>query len=439
MTPTPTVHSVLSQLLRGPEWTQRLRYGSGAQRSDVLRHIASRIVLARWDLGTVPRAGDPLDAELLPGVEALIDKLCPLIGEAVDLQLLIVGTAVELAAEQGIRITRSSLSEPSSTAVGTAYAQDPPGQLAAQEVAQRLVLSVAERQDRLADDELVALYLERYHDQWDRSSRDDHASSIGLGSDERPPFVHVRRENSWQLGADRSVCGRYRLHFIGGGGHDPHKCADEEVRRTCAGFGLFQAEHRTALRSISVASADAGRVADAARIWANRQKTRPVATGPVDEPLTLEIAAKIRVWFGCSSAGRQLTERYGDVGEYSEVLSTALVRKTWMGLHAHERNARPPLTAADVHRLLGPALDKAVPEVVPQWILEPPTAQPSTKRFNRACAVLVDHRSLLAGTAADYVEFVRGRFGPAWSELTLTPDELREQFPVLFPQEAVDA
>ncbi|WP_112238844.1 hypothetical protein [Kribbella monticola] len=439
MTPTPTVHSLLFELLSGPEWTQRLARGWGAQRTDVLRQIASRIVFARWQTGRTPQPTDPLSVERLPIVEAMIDKHRPLIAEAVDLQLRIVGTAVELAAEQGIKVTRSALSEPVSSVVGAAYVQDPPARLDPQEVAQHLLLRFTGRPQRLTDDELVTQYLEDYHREWDTSPHRDRPSSIGLGSDERPPFVHARRENSWQLGTDRSVCGRYRLYFIGAGRHDPRTCADEEVRRACAGFGLLRPEHRTALRSISIASADAGRLADAVQVWNNRQQTRTVATGPVDESLTLEIAAKIRVWFGCSSAGKQLTARQGDVGEYSEVLSMALVRKVWMGLHAHERNERPVLAAADIHRLLGPALDKAVPEVVPQWMLEPPTDPPSLKRCNRSYAVLVEHQPLLTGTATEYVEFVHRKYGPAWSELVLTPDELRDQFPTLFTEEDGDA
>jgi hypothetical protein len=144
-------------------------------------------------------------------------------------------------------------------------------------------------------------------------------SSIGLGSDERPPLVPLTRMRNWQLGTDRSAYARYRLYFIATAQSrlrsppeharppaDPHRSAHAEIVRTCSGFGLQQPAHRMASRSVASAAADTAAVPlhDATRIWKEWQaESHPIVA----------LTAKMRLWLECANTAHVLVQRHGPV------------------------------------------------------------------------------------------------------------------------------
>ena len=461
MSQNATVHSLLEAALSGAEWDDLFRRGSGSQRSDVLKHVGGRIVRGRWEFpSAVPGYRQRLSTEAAEAVKSLIDRLLPTIREAVHVQKKVVEMAVEAVQAFGLSASAAELSEPSCSAVGTAYAQDPPEPLDPGTVGRELAAVWRTRPVGLDKPAFAQGYREVYRLEWERhgSPAEFPPSAIGLGRDEAPSFDARPNENSWLCGTDRSVWGRYRLHFLAKARstslaerfvHDAEACATEEISRTCQGYGLAVLDHRIALRSISIAPVEAGpdglsQSIRAWKVWRERNHQISVG-GSVDEDLAVATAAKITLWFRYAAPARDLVGKHGDPGRYSDLISRALVRKIWMGLHCLERENEPPATSDQLNPLLFAALDKAVPEAVTKWLTEAPPTAPSAGRMSATAAFLVGNpdfadrlgRDTGPENLAEYADLARARYGVAWREQVLGAEELKElitQYPT--PEDA---
>ncbi|MEV8375217.1 hypothetical protein AB0P21_20960 [Kribbella sp. NPDC056861] len=452
-----TVHSLVETALSGAEWDELFRRGSGSQRSDVLKHVAGRIVRGRWDVPseTVPGYRERLPAETAEAAQRLIERLLPTIREAVHLQKKVVAMAMESVQEFGLKATAAELSEPSCSAVGTAYAQDPPEPLDPGTLGREIGIAWRDRPVGLGKRAFVDSWREFYQQEWaqygTRSLVEFPPSAIGLGRDEAPPFDARVNENSWLLGTDRSVWGRYRLHFLTSArscssarpaserfAHTADACATEEISRTCRGYGLTAHRHRVALRSISAAPVEAGPAAlsrsiRAWKLW--MESVHQVSDDAVvDGELAAAAAAKITLWFRYSSPARELVKKHGPPDPYVDLISRALVRKLWMGLHCLEREHLPPASSDQLNPLLFAALDKAVPEAVMKWLTEASPEAPSEARINATTPLLLSNPSLVDRLWRDptteildeYADLARARYGVAWTDHVLDRQELKD-------------
>jgi hypothetical protein len=463
MNQNATVHSLVESALSGPEWDELFQRGSGSQRSDVLKHVAGRIVRGRWDVPSdgVPGYRKHLTAETAEAAQALIKRLLPAIREAVHLQKKVVAMALEVVQEFGLDASAADLSEPSCSAVGTAYAHDPPEPLDPGTLGREIAIAWRDRPVGLDKKAFADSWRDFYQREWaqygTRSLVEFSPSAIGLGRDVAPPFEARRNENSWLLGTDRSVWGRYRLHFLAGArscsealppaerfAHGTEGCAAEEISRTCRGYGLTTPGHRVALRSVSAAPVEASpaglaRSIRAWKVWMESVHQVSVEA-VVDEELAAAAAAKITLWFRYSGPARELVKKHGPPDPYSDLISHALVRKLWMGLHCLEREHLPPASSDQLNPLLFAALDKAVPEAVMKWLTEASPTAPSEARTNSTTALLVGNPGLVdrlrrdasAEILEEYAELARARYGVAWTEQALDKQELKrliEQYP----------
>jgi hypothetical protein len=458
VTGRPTLVELSRTALTGPDWDHRIRRGGGAKASQVALHLGARLIVATWPVhaGPPPRPRDPLTTHQAQAAQARLNSLLPVISQALDTHLRIVTLALDILADKGAPTTPAVLSEVCLVRVGRQYAAQGTEPLDEEDVARTIAERHLDRAEPMAAEEFFqrhhTAYLRLWNQEGKEAVRTYPPSRIGLGSDERPPMIGVPGERSWQLGTDRSVYDRYRLHFSETARlrtrrparerrsrEDPERLARLEVWRACQGYGLARPLHRVILESLARATLDESMsLAQARQVWAGWcAAPRPIADGgpgSCDDALSEAISAKLRLW-AADQIAWSLRKTYGELSSLDDHLVRAIVQKVWMGLSAVEREEGGVVDSMLINGWVSAALDRGVPQLLHERTRGTETP-PSARRCHRTCELLAEHPDLarvlvnpraddLARQAAStaYEAVACSRWGAGWRELALTGAE----------------
>ena len=472
MTGRPTLVELCRAAVVGPAWDHRIRRGGGAKASHVALHLGARLVQANWPAhaGTPPRPREPLTTAQADAARATLDRVVPLISEALDAHQRIVVATLEILDDKGAPTTAAVLSEFCSVRVGQHYATSIGQPLDEADVARKLAERHLDRPEPMAAEEFFQRHHTAYLRLWNQDGKEairtHPPSRIGLGHDERPPMIGVPGERSWQLGTDRSVYDRYRLHFSdaaklrtrrpgreGRAVEDPEHLAQLEIWRACQGYGLARPAHRVILESLARATLDESTpLAQARAIWqrwcATPRRIAEGGPGTRDDDLTAAISAKVRVW-AADQIAWSLRKSYGELSSMDDHVVRAIVQKVWMGLSAVEREEVGVVDSTLINGWVSTALDRGVAQVLHERARAIDTP-PSARRCHRTCELLTERPDLARvlvnpesddlarqGACTAYEAAAGERWGTAWREQALTGTEAAAYVSGLTPLEEV--
>lgn len=237
-----------------PTWRQSARPGGGLTATVVTRHLLYPAVQERWS--SAPALNARLNAKQVETALATMRWLGKGVERRLRMLRLAIDDAVAEARARDVEVSVTSLGDKLVRAVHRLEAAGEPvsdTELAA--VASTYLDNRPTRGRMLSRDEF-AQYEPRFLRLWERTGAchiaEFRPSSLGLGDDERPPFVRKQRENTWD-GLGRSVYSRFRKAAgdarVAG---TSHEIARLEIRRACGRLGLKQESALVALSSLAL-------------------------------------------------------------------------------------------------------------------------------------------------------------------------------------------
>lgn len=391
----PSVDTLFAEVLSGPDYLDLTRRGRGVKPSD-LGDLACRLFNRDWRYateGTVKRA-DLLPSHRVDEARTLVKQLVPEVVEGARLAHRVNRAVLEMAAEAGVTVTLSELSEPVLGRVGQLLCSPParrPADLGAWVAATaRAVLELRVAGDgKITPADFASRYAARVDALWAAEGTEslaaDPPSRVGLGDDRRPPLLSAGQSahgESWIVGSNRSFYGRVWLIWRGrtrarrrgsrATGHIPvvrrltppgADLAAIEIARACRPLGLQEAAHRDILRA---GFDGAGRKRGANRgAWAAQ---RSACQQHIDTAALAAGVADLRDrWLG-RPAAEALAALYGDLPAHLEIIQSAMVRKTWMDLLRYEREHEGPACSCLAGRYFRVAVARGVPMAFHAWL-----------------------------------------------------------------------
>ncbi len=350
---TPTLVSLLGELVDAAVLSPPLARGEGVKRSDVVEHMLVPLVRQWYRYGTLPRLREPLTSAELEQLQEALPTPAEIVAR-VDLARRVIAEAERVADGRGFRLRPTMVGEWVATRVGA-------GETDVAGLASDAVTHAQWRAGCLGEREFADRFAGPYDDRWRSHGAGNLAqrppSQLFLGADERPPLLDRRDERPAQA-TDSSVYHRYRLVFSAAArDRSPHTCprpachdlpprtddpAAAEVVRVCEPYGLAEPTHHVVLRS-AMAGYEQGIEADPPAGSARRQwkewvaECPPVATAQGTDPAVVEAVASAAATFGRTGLAWALRQEFGDTALTEAQTVASFMRRLWRELHRHER------------------------------------------------------------------------------------------------------
>ena len=315
-------------------------------------------------------------------------------------------SALARMADQGIRLTRSDLSERVAGLLLREYRKSirwEDVKAAVPRLAEELAEQIGGPR-KLSAEEFVVEIGDTFDHLWRLTGARNLArfppSAVALGSDNRPPLVEPGTHSGMMLGTDRSLHGRYLLHHdarartrrsVAAEQHpsagrplpaQPGDRAIEETGRACEPLGLHFREHLGVLVALSYGADLIDRRASklpvqdcSRRAWTNlrgasepliRLDAASLGEAIPDPDLVHAVRDRAEIWLASEEA-RRLAQTRGDLRSHVDTIGYALARKIWMDLHRREREACAPCSRGQIAHYLSYAFAKTVPEALSSW------------------------------------------------------------------------
>ncbi len=340
-----------------PAWSECARRGGGLTVTLVMKRLLYPDLVARWE--AAPPLSAPLDDDQATHARSWLGRS----GRQVERRLRLlrdgIDAGMQAALAREVEVSVTQLADKLARAIQSLEATGEP--LTDVEVASVASTYLSNRppKARVLSRRAFAEYEPMHLQRWDEAGAKNLAEfsyhKLGLGADERPPFVRRGRENTWD-GLQRSVYSRFRM--AAGDAHvngSAPEVAHAEIDRSCARLGLQQEAGIVALTSLAAGflfapydGAEWARPEDRAidRTW--RQETRRLEprgsasadprrpAGPwVHAEMASYAQACVAVFARRERQGRYLCHK----GAMDEAREDAM-RRAWMICFEHDRRQR---------------------------------------------------------------------------------------------------